>query len=574
MRVKNPRAVCELGKGLINAVQIAYFCAQKFAALIGYLKRNTWVIPVCCALLMVPALFVNLAYLPIEIITDEPRRALVAMEMIYSGNWITPTLNGEYYYNKPPFYNWIIATSFLAFGEFSEFALRFPVVVSLMLYVGSVYYFNRKYFGWEQSFVTAFVFLTCGRIFFYDSFLGLISIFYAWVTYLTFMLIYHFYKQERLYTLFIVSYVLTAMGYLMKGLPSLVYQSFTLLALFIYKKRFKVLLSPPHFVGIAVFFALVGGYYWAYFSVNEGSVETVFTTILDESTKRTAQQFGWEATVLHLFTFPFEMMWHFAPWPIMMVLLLRKQNLAGIWEHPFAKYNAYVFLANILVYWVSVEVFPRYLHPHAPLIFTVLVFTYYQSPDSFWGKKMVKLFLHLLIGLISFGMVLFLVVVLWQPQADFLEKLYDLLYRVPHLQWASIGTALGVWLSAWLYLKLPKQRLAAFILFMLVLRIGFNLLILPPRTDKRDGYVNPAIQIGRFTKGSPLYVWKDSPVQDGTTFYIARERGEILRRNDEVEAGAYYLSNAENLEGMDYQKILNFKIYYYHHPMYLVKFAP
>ena len=32
---------------------------------------------------------------PVNIITDEPIRALVAREMLISGDWLTPTLNGE-----------------------------------------------------------------------------------------------------------------------------------------------------------------------------------------------------------------------------------------------------------------------------------------------------------------------------------------------------------------------------------------------------------------------------------------------------------------------------------------------
>ena len=40
--------------------------------------------------------------------TDEAIRSLVALEMKLSGNLITPTLHGEYYYNKPPLYNWIL----------------------------------------------------------------------------------------------------------------------------------------------------------------------------------------------------------------------------------------------------------------------------------------------------------------------------------------------------------------------------------------------------------------------------------------------------------------------------------
>ena len=58
-------------------------------------------------LFALPAFFINLGLLPL--FADEPTRANVALEMILSGNYSVPTIGGEYYYNKPPFYNWILA---------------------------------------------------------------------------------------------------------------------------------------------------------------------------------------------------------------------------------------------------------------------------------------------------------------------------------------------------------------------------------------------------------------------------------------------------------------------------------
>ena len=51
-------------------------------------------------LLLIPALFINLGMSPL--IADEATRGLVAFEMHHTGNLITPTINGEYYFNKPP----------------------------------------------------------------------------------------------------------------------------------------------------------------------------------------------------------------------------------------------------------------------------------------------------------------------------------------------------------------------------------------------------------------------------------------------------------------------------------------
>ena len=39
---------------------------------------------------------------------EEPRRAVIAMEIAWSGNYWAPTLFGEWYYNKPPVFNWLL----------------------------------------------------------------------------------------------------------------------------------------------------------------------------------------------------------------------------------------------------------------------------------------------------------------------------------------------------------------------------------------------------------------------------------------------------------------------------------
>ncbi|MEO0338168.1 MAG: hypothetical protein AAF242_03045, partial [Bacteroidota bacterium] len=40
---------------------------------------------------------------------EEPRRALVAWEMIQSGNYWQPRIQDWPYYNKPPIFNWMLA---------------------------------------------------------------------------------------------------------------------------------------------------------------------------------------------------------------------------------------------------------------------------------------------------------------------------------------------------------------------------------------------------------------------------------------------------------------------------------
>ena len=62
---------------------------------------------------------------------DEPRYAWVAREMAESGDWVTPRLYGQPWFEKPPLYYWGAALSFKLFGV-SETAARLPSAVSAL----------------------------------------------------------------------------------------------------------------------------------------------------------------------------------------------------------------------------------------------------------------------------------------------------------------------------------------------------------------------------------------------------------------------------------------------------------
>ena len=71
-------------------------------------KKNNWIFYLIIGLLLFPALLINIGVLPF--IDDEAIRALVSMEMIFSGDYITPTIAGELYFKKPPVFNWLVVS--------------------------------------------------------------------------------------------------------------------------------------------------------------------------------------------------------------------------------------------------------------------------------------------------------------------------------------------------------------------------------------------------------------------------------------------------------------------------------
>ncbi|MDX6770302.1 MAG: glycosyltransferase family 39 protein [Elusimicrobiota bacterium] len=63
---------------------------------------------------------------------DDARYAQVPAEMLASGDWTVPTLNGLHYVEKPPLWYWLAAASYRVFGV-SEAAARLPLALLALL---------------------------------------------------------------------------------------------------------------------------------------------------------------------------------------------------------------------------------------------------------------------------------------------------------------------------------------------------------------------------------------------------------------------------------------------------------
>jgi len=91
---------------------------------------------------------------------DETRYGAIPQEMLSSGDYIVPKLNGLRYFEKPVMGYWMIALSIKAFGE-NEFAVRFPSVVATLISAIMAFLLLRRFFHDKYTAVLAvLVFLT------------------------------------------------------------------------------------------------------------------------------------------------------------------------------------------------------------------------------------------------------------------------------------------------------------------------------------------------------------------------------------------------------------------------------
>ncbi len=529
-------------------------------AILNYFDENPTWLYVTFVILLLPALFIHLGLMPL--LADEPTRAVVALEMILSENYWISTIAGEYYYNKPPLYNWLLATLFNVTGNFSEFLIRLPAVIPLLLFAWSLFLVIKKQLSTRVALFTAIFFLTNARLLLYDSMLGHIDILFSWLTWLGFMAIYHYGAKEKWLKLFVLTYLITAIGFLSKGLPSLAFQAISLLTYFIYRGKFWRLFAIQHFIGILIFVIIILIYFIKYLEFN--TLDNYLETLWDQSSQRTAAETGWKRTILHILLFPFEHIAHLFPWSLLVVFCFIKGFWKKVFANEFLAFCFWIFVTNILIYWLSPETRPRYLFMLYPIFFMFIAYGYEEFKSS--QEKLSKIFDWFLIGISC----LITLSVFGLPFYDFKNAI------IPYFYLKIFGLGVALFLATFLVYQLKNQKIIAFGIILLLLRIGFNWFVLPDRYYNSSEKIRKeeAIDAGNILKDKTAYQLGWTPINHNSLYYLQLERMQMIKRVWSVEdTSAIYISTNFYLDEINHQPIIfKFKTDYEQTELNLVKF--
>ena len=495
----------------------------------AYLQRLTLnQLTALAIVLCLPAFLLNLD--TIAFIGDEGIRSLVALEMKLSGDFMVPTLNGEAYYNKPPLYNWMIYLMSMVFGYFGEWPARLTTLLFLALFAYTVYYFVRKQFDQLTAVTMALMTLTSGRILFWDSMLGLIDICFSWVIYLNFMCLYHFGKAQRWRAMFILSWTLFSIAFLLKGLPAIVFQGISILVTLQLQGVLKrKLFSIDHWVGIGIGIIPVLAYYIPY--ATQVKIEHVFAILFDQSMQRTGTHHGLWKTVTHFFTFPFEQVYHFLPWSLLSLMFFHPKFKMWIKSNEFIRFHFWMLAANLPVYWLSVQVYPRYLLMFIPLFSMVGYFIMQKDVETssrLWkGLRYVFIAMAVLV-LISF------VFMFVSPEAR----------SLPHFTWIWIAASvfmafgcLGLWFD-------ESRTFLWMAICLLMVRCVFDLVVLPIRASNHavNEIRDDCKRIGDKYGTQTWYLYKETFTHNVARFYTSAYSDQIVRNVLEIsDKNALYL---------------------------------
>lgn len=467
-------------------------------------------------LLSIPAFWLHLGLMPL--MADEPIRALVALEMELSGQWLVPHVNGLLYLNKPPLYNWILLALFKLSQSHSELLIRLPSILSL---------YAMMWLIWKQcllnglrreiAFVSAFAFATTGNLLFYSSLLGHIDLLYSLVHLGGFFVIYHHFNQQKWWQLFLYSWLLTAIGFMLKGYPSLVFQGFTLLAWFIHQKAFKKLFHPASFIGLAMFLLLVGSYFLPYHQ--QADAFAYLQNLWSESSSRTIAEKSFWQSIEHLFKFPLDFVRDTLPWGLLLAILVTPSFRTRLWQNEFYRFCLITLGANIVIYWLSPDNRARYLFMLMPLFIIPFIGAFFDRMEALNAKQLrrINTMLQSGIGLVAVASALLLFVLshhLNMGRYDYvvaavlmvLPVLFEVVFRQEHHLW---------------WVKL--------LFILLSSRILFNITALPERAQRSyySSEKKEALQIAEITQNEPLAMYH-SNVHLNMAWYMTLAKQQVV----------------------------------------------
>jgi 4-amino-4-deoxy-L-arabinose transferase-like glycosyltransferase len=178
---------------------------------------------------------------------DYLRYAEVAREMIRSGDWIVPRINGEIYLHKPPLLLWLIALPSSIYGSVTPFLARLPS--ALFAWIGAivVYLWGRRIWGKDRDGLIGAGILISSYLYFWQARIARTDMVFSILILLSLYFFYLSYQKEKSHGLYIFCFVFMAMAGFTKG-PIGVIFPFHIILLFLLRQRRLGLLIQKEFL--------------------------------------------------------------------------------------------------------------------------------------------------------------------------------------------------------------------------------------------------------------------------------------------------------------------------------------
>jgi len=247
---------------------------------------------------------------------EETRRATVAMEMLRTGDWIVPDLQGDVFYfsNRPPLQQWLIAGLGTLRGEVDTLAVRLPSALAILATSVLVWWYCGAFLSRLGAFAAAVAFASMGQVIELGSRGESDALFTFFVA--ASMLTWHrgFALERPALRVWCVTYFCVALAMLTKGVQAPVYFSASVAAFLVVTRQWRYALSWHHAVGIGVFLLILGAWQIPFFlSTSFDAVRYIYFG----DVARYGNDNQLLAIAEHMATYPIKLLFCLLPWSIL-----------------------------------------------------------------------------------------------------------------------------------------------------------------------------------------------------------------------------------------------------------------
>ena len=185
---------------------------------------------------------------------DEGRYAEISREMLVTGDWITPRLNGIKYFEKPPMQYWATTVAYKVFGQ-SEFSARLWLGLTSFAGILFAWFAATRLFTAQTGRMTAMIlssmmmYTSLGH---FDT-LDIGLAFFLEVTVFSFLLAQHAIQKSSERNWMLLAWASAALAFLSKGLIALILPSLTLLVYTATTREFSAWKRLHLIKGLSVF---------------------------------------------------------------------------------------------------------------------------------------------------------------------------------------------------------------------------------------------------------------------------------------------------------------------------------
>ena len=234
--------------------------------------------------------FANLEYRTL-VKPDEGRYAEIPREMVESGDWVTPRLNGFKYFEKPPLQYWATATAYEVFGE-HQWTSRLWAGLTGFAGLLLVWFAGMRLFGREAAGYAALL-LSSSLLY---VLIGHINTLDMGVTFfLTLGILGVAIGQTQIYphlrrNWMLLAWAGLALAVLSKGLMGIILPGAALFVYCVVQRDFSVLKRMHWLSGLAVFLLITGPWFYLVMQANPEFFDRFF--IYEHYTRFTTKDLG------------------------------------------------------------------------------------------------------------------------------------------------------------------------------------------------------------------------------------------------------------------------------------------